>query len=185
MSENEQLVAFMDAIASARDADAFDELYRRFAPRVTAYLLKRHADRAVADDITQEVMLTVWKRAASFEPERASVATWIFTIARNRYIDRIRREKRPELDPDDPALVGNERSPESVLDVRRGSARVEDALAALPAEQAELIRMAYVDGKSHSEIALERELPLGTVKSRFRLALDKLRTQMDKKERVP
>jgi RNA polymerase sigma-70 factor (ECF subfamily) len=178
MSDNAQLVSFIEAIAVKRDASAFDALYRRFAPRVTAYLLKRKADPSTAAEVTQEVMLTVWKRAGSYEAARASVATWIYTIARNRFIDRIRREKRPEIDPDDPALVQRDRAPDSVVNVRREGGRLREALASLPPEQGDLIRMAYLEGKSHGDIAAEQSLPLGTVKSRFRLALAKLRNHL-------
>jgi RNA polymerase sigma-70 factor (ECF subfamily) len=166
------------AVARDRDAQAFAELYRVLAPRVARFLLKRRASEQMADEITQEVMLTVWRRAELFQPRKASASTWIFTIARNRWIDRLRRERRPEIDPEDPALVPSERAPESRVDARRKEHKLQEAITALPDEQAKLVRMAYIEGKSQSEIARATGLPIGTVKSRFRLALKKLRGAM-------
>jgi RNA polymerase sigma-70 factor (ECF subfamily) len=95
----------MTAMAKRRDRDAFVRLFELFGPRVKAYLIRQGADRATAEELAQDVMLTVWRRAALFDQNKAAVSTWVFTIARNRRIDTLRRVRRPEVDPEDPALV--------------------------------------------------------------------------------
>ena len=128
----------------------------------------------------QEVMLLVWRRAETYDPAQASASTWVFTIARNKRIDALRREHRPEIDPDDPALVPAlvPERPDSAdrrVELRESTSRLRAALKELPAEQAELLRLAYFEDKPHSAISAERGLPLGTVKSRLRLAVERLR----------
>ena len=138
------------------------------------------ADRGQAEELTQEVMLTVWRKAATFDRTQASVSTWMFTIARNRRIDAVRREKRPELDPADPLLVPDEpMAADDRLDAMDREARVARALKTLPKEQADLVREAFYLAKSHSEIAEETKIPLGTVKSRLRLAFGRLRKALE------
>lgn len=169
----------IDAIARNRDKAAFRELFDHFAPRLKAYLMRFGADPSVAEDVAQEAMVAVWQKAAQYDRRQASASTWIFTIARNKRIDRIRRERRPELDPNDPALVpAASPAPDGALLETQASERVAIAMTALPDEQAALIRQAFFDDLSHSEIAKENGLPLGTVKSRIRLALERLRHEM-------
>lgn len=164
------------AVGRARDRTAFAALFDHFAPRLKAYLRRLGADAAAAEELVQEVMLLVWRRAETFDPAQASAGTWVFTIARNRRIDALRREQRPEIDPDDPALVPDPVEPaDRALETAQAAGRLRAALKDLPTEQAELLRMAYFEDKPHSAIAAERGLPLGTVKSRLRLALDRLR----------
>jgi RNA polymerase sigma factor (sigma-70 family) len=160
-----------------RDEGAFAELFEHFAPRVKSFLMKSGATEAVAEDCVQDVMATLWRKAYMFDPSRASVATWVFTIARNRRIDVIRREKRPE--PED-LPWGPEHEPEQadIVALQQESERLGEAIAALPESQRDLIRRAYFGDLSHSEIAAETGLPLGTIKSRIRLALDRLRRAM-------
>jgi RNA polymerase sigma factor (sigma-70 family) len=170
-----------DILAIARDADraAFARLFAHFAPRLKAYLGRLGADGATADELIQEVMLLVWRRADTFDPSQANANTWVFAIARNKRIDGIRRERRPEIDPDDPALVPAHPDPaDAMVAARQDGERVRAALAELPPEQAELVRQAYYEDKPHSQIAQESGLPLGTVKSRIRLALVRLRNSM-------
>lgn len=167
------------AVARERDRVAFGALFSHFAPRLKAFLMRQGAESGSAEELVQEVMLLVWRRADTFDPRQANASTWVFTIARNKRIDLLRREKRPELDPDDPALVPAPSEPadrwvESVQD----GARLRAALDTLPREQAELLQMAYFEEKAHSTIAAERGLPLGTVKSRLRLAMERLRKQL-------
>lgn len=160
-----------------RDREAFAALFRHFAPRVKAFLIKSGADAALAEDCTQEVMATLWHKAHLFDPSRAGVATWIFTIARNRRIDALRRQRRPE--PEDlPWGPEPEPDQEDALALQQESERLASALAELPQRQRELIERAYFGELSHSEIAAETGLPLGTIKSRIRLALDRLRHEM-------
>ncbi|MEM8591061.1 MAG: sigma-70 family RNA polymerase sigma factor [Pseudomonadota bacterium] len=170
-------VAEIDAIRSSQDQVAFAALFQHFAPRVKAFLIKSGADAALAEETTQEVMATLWTKAHMFDPSRASVATWIFTIARNRSIDAIRKQRRPE--PED-LPWGPEAEPdqEESMALQQESSKLARALSDLPDKQRTLIERAYFGDLSHSEIAAETGLPLGTIKSRIRLALDRLRHAM-------
>ena len=128
-------------------------------------------------------MLTVWRRAAQFDPSKAAASTWLFTIARNRRIDTLRRARRPEIDPEDPALVREPDDPaDRVVEAAQRRASLQAAVAELPDDQAKLLRLAYFEDKSHSIIAAELSLPLGTVKSRLRLAMGKLRAALETME---
>jgi RNA polymerase sigma-70 factor (ECF subfamily) len=181
--DREAQAALVEAIAANSDRAAFAALFRHFAPKVKGYLVKLGADRGLAEELTQEVMLTVWRKAATFDPKQASVATWLFTIARNRRIDAIRREKRPELDPADPMLVPDEpMAADDRLDAMDREARVARAIKMLPRDQADLVHEAFYLAKSHSQIAEETKIPLGTVKSRLRLAFGRLRKAMEGRE---
>ena len=164
-------------IRNTQDKAAFAALFRHFAPRVKAFLMRSGADATLAEECTQEVMATLWQKAHLFDPSRASAATWIFTIARNRKIDAIRKMKRPE--PED-LPWGPETEPDQAetLALQQDSERLEKAVASLPDKQKELIEKAYFGDLSHREIADQTGLPLGTIKSRIRLALDRLRHEM-------
>ena len=163
-------------VAERRDRRAFGQLFDHFAPRLKAYLARSGADQATAEEVVQDVMLTLWRRAEQFDRTQASVGTWIYTIARNRRIDLLRRERRPEIDPADPLLApAPEPAADDTLLTSERERRLRGALGELPAEQAELLRMAFFDDKPHSVIAAETRLPLGTVKSRLRLAMVRLR----------
>lgn len=159
------------------DKAAFADLYAHFAPRVKGFLIKSGADGSMAEECAQEVMATLWHKAHLFDPTRASVATWIFTIARNRRIDILRKQRRPE--PEE-LTWGPEAEPDQadVLALQQETQILGQALTALPAAQRELIEQAYFGDMSHSEIAKKTGLPLGTIKSRIRLALERLRQQM-------
>lgn len=174
------LEEMIQAIARERSRAAFAGLFEHFAPRLKSYVMRLGADDRTAEEIVQETMLMVWRKAAGFDSRRAAASTWIFTIARNKRIDRIRRERRPEIDPDDPALVGA--PPESAdlpLQRRQHGDRLRAAISELPEEQAALVRLAFFDDMSHREIASTQSLPLGTVKSRIRLALLRLRRDLE------
>jgi len=170
-------VRLVERVRSDKDQAAFADLFRYFAPRVKAFLIKSGSDAALAEECAQEVMATVWNKAHLFDPERASVATWIFTIARNRRIDVLRRQKRPE--PED-LPWGPEHEPDQAeaISLQQESEQLGKALAALPENQRVLIERAYFGELSHSEIAEETGLPLGTIKSRIRLALERLRHEL-------
>jgi RNA polymerase sigma-70 factor (ECF subfamily) len=181
--DREALAALVEAIAAHADKAAFAALFRHFAPKIKGYLIKIGTDRGQAEELTQEVMLTVWRKAATFDRRQASVATWLFTIARNRRIDAVRREKRPELDPSDPMLVPDEpMAADDRLDALDREARVARALKSLPKEQGDLVHEAFYLAKSHSQIADETKIPLGTVKSRLRLAFGRLRKAVEGEE---
>ena len=169
----------VEAIARRQDREAFKRLFAAFAPRVKAFARRRGADTQVAEDLAQDVMLTVWRRAAQFDRRKASASTWIFTIARNRRIDMMRREARPAFDAEDPSLKAeDEPSADESLAERRREGDLRRAVARLPETQSQLLRLAYFEDKSHGVIAEELDLPLGTVKSRIRLAMQKLRQML-------
>ncbi len=161
-------------IRDSRDKQAFAALFTHFAPRIKGYLIKSGADATTAEECAQDVMTTLWRKADQFDPTRASVATWVFTIARNRRIDMLRRDRRPE--PED-LLWGPTAEPEQshVLELQQESARLVEAISKLPAPQRKLIEQAYFGEMTQAEIADITGLPLGTIKSRIRLALDRLR----------
>lgn len=167
------------AIARDRDREAFVALYEHYAPRLKTYLARMGgADNA--EELAQEAMLSVWNKAHAFDPAKASASTWIFTIARNLFIDRVRKERRPEVDPSDPLMSG-ETPPgaEKVLALRQSENAVKRALEALPKDQARVVEMSFFEDKPHTAIATELNIPLGTVKSRLRLAFMRLRGQLD------
>lgn len=170
-------------VAESRDATAFARLFEHFAPRIKSFLMKSGADEAMAEECAQDVMATVWRKAGQFDPARAGVATWIFTIARNRRIDLLRRQRRPE--PED-LPWGPEAEPDQAdtLALQQESARLGAAIANLPEKQRVLIERAYFGDLSHSEIAEVTGLPLGTIKSRIRMALEKLRQSLSE-ESIP
>lgn len=166
------------AVGSNRDRAAFEQLFRHFGPRVKAFLMRTGLTPTVAEDCMQDVMITMWRKAHMFDPARASAATWLFTIARNRKIDLIRKIRRPE--PED-LPWGPQPEPEQsdVLALRDDSRMLAEAVAKLPAKQKDLIEKAFFGDLTHSEIAAQTGLPLGTIKSRIRLAIDRLRHAMD------
>ncbi len=174
---NEDWVVLIQKVRQNQDRAAFAVLFRHFAPRVKAFLIKSGAGDSLAEECTQDVMATLWTKAHMFDPSRASVSTWVFTIARNRKIDALRRARRPE--PED-LPWGPEQEPDQaeVLTLRQETEKLKTAISELPEKQRELIERAYFGDLSHSEIAEETGLPLGTIKSRIRLALERLRHSM-------
>jgi RNA polymerase sigma-70 factor (ECF subfamily) len=163
-------------IALEQDTAAFEAVFRHFAPRIKSYLLKVGADAATAEEVMQETLVAVWRKAGHFDPAKASASTWIFTIARNLRIDAFRRERRPELDPDDPALTpeGPE-APDARILAEQTAATVNAALESLSSAEQEILRMAYFQDKAQTAISEQMGIPLGTVKSRVRRAFVKLR----------
>ncbi len=171
--------SLIQAIAMREDRAAFAALFKQFAPRVKAYLLRMRLDDGMAEELAQEVLLTVWRKARQFDATRASPAAWIFTIARNLRIDAARRASlAPSFsDPtDEPSPAP---AADAILAVEDRNARVCAALAALPAEQAEVIRLSFFDERPHVDIERALGIPLGTVKSRLRLAISRLRGLLD------
>ncbi len=177
--DRDQLDRLVEA-TGRRDRDAFAVLFNFYAPRIKAYLLRLNAPDSLAEELTQEVMLAVWRKADTFDCRQASASTWIFRIARNRRIDAARRAAKPELDGEDPALRPPElTAPDDAAHASGREAKVREALKTLPDEQVALLRLAFFDGLSHRDIADRIGAPLGTVKSRLRLAFDKLRRVLD------
>ena len=176
----EEFASLVEAVAATRDREAFARLFDYFAPRIHAFLLRLRLDPIAADELTQEVMATLWQKAKLFDRSKSSVATWLFRIARNRHIDILRRTRDETvvdgraLNVPDPALM-----PDDSVDAGQREQMVRAALAHLPPEQLELVQLAFFDGLTHSEIAARTALPLGTVKSRLRLAFSRLRRALD------
>ena len=170
-------------VASDRDRSAFKKLYEHFAPRLKSFLLRIGSDMSAAEEICQESMIMVWRRAETFNPDSAGASTWIFTIARNKRIDKLRKDNRPLPDLHDPSFfqIPVDKS-DDILQRVEEEKKIKNALKNLPPEQAKLILSAYYEEKSHRKIADETNLPLGTVKSRIRLAINRLRTQLEELE---
>jgi len=178
--QRSHLADLIEAIAARQDRAAFASLFAHYAPRLKGYLLRLGLGPAQAEDLAQEVMVTVWRKAGQFDRTQASAATWIYRIARNRRIDAFRREQRAVLDIDDPGLQPlGEIAPDAWLDAAERETQVRTALAELPPEQVDLVRQAFYEGLSHRQIADVTGLALGTVKSRLRLAFQKLRIRLE------
>ncbi len=178
-AERTRFADLLLAVATRQDRAAYAEIFAYYAPRVKAYLVRLGADVALAEEITQDVMVTVWRKAGLFDRAQASVSTWIFRVARNRRIDVFRRTKRPALDPQEPMILpSGVEPPEAGIEAMETETRVRAAMKDLPEEQVLLIRLAFYEGLSHSEIAEKLGVPLGTVKSRIRLAFGKMKTRL-------
>lgn len=172
----------IEAVALRRDREAFAQLFSYFAPRLKAWLIKSGATPGAAEDFAQDAMLTVWRKADLFDARKARAATWIFTIARNRRLDMLRRDARPLPTPEI-ELVGEEVCrPDDLLAMSQDAERVRDALSRLKPDQVEVLRLAFFMDSPHSEIARRLDLPLGTVKSRIRNAMIKLRLILEPSE---
>ena len=170
----------LSRVAERGDADAFRELFQSFAPRVKSYMMRKGADPAMAEELAQETLLTVWRKASLYTSEKGTAATWIFTIARNLHIDRLRRETAWQALPEGHEEKPSEDPlPDEVLAESERQKRVQAALSVLPADQHEVVQLSFVEGLSHSEIAERLNLPLGTVKSRMRLAYQKIREAVE------
>jgi RNA polymerase sigma-70 factor (ECF subfamily) len=170
------LVGLLVAISERQDRAAFSGLFAHFAPRVKAYLIRHGATNETAEELAQETLLRVWRKAHLFDPAVAAPSTWIFRIARNLRIDRIRRERRPEFDPEDPVLVRDaDPAADQQIETNQEGARIRAAIDLLPPDQKQAIMLSFFEDKPHSEIADELGLPLGTVKSRIRLAFARVR----------
>lgn len=165
----------------AGDRLAFELLFGRYAPRVKSYLMRLGAAAAAAEDLAQDAMISVWRRAGSYDATRAKPSTWVFVIARNAWIDRLRREKVElayrSVNP--PVEESQEEAPDTAAVRRDDESRIADALAVLSEEQRQVVRLSFFEDRPHSEIATRLSLPLGTVKSRLRLALIKLRANWE------
>ena len=168
-----------------RDKAAFAALFEYFAPRIKSFLLRLGTDMSLCEEIVQEAMIMVWRRAETYNPSQSGASTWIFTIARNKRIDRLRRENRPLPDLADPAFAPEPvETGEKTIFRQQEEEKIRHALKNLPDEQAKMIFSAYYEEKSHREIADESGVPLGTVKSRIRLALNRLRAHLDEPEGI-
>ncbi|MEO8855378.1 MAG: sigma-70 family RNA polymerase sigma factor [Burkholderiaceae bacterium] len=170
----------MAAVSVQRDRASFMRIYDHFAPRLQRYLRNLGVPESIADELVQEALLTLWRKAAMFDPTRASLSTWLYRVARNLYIDHVRKE--PHWLPVQEGLDRIDQLESTRLDSQPESSFDQDllkqAIDRLPPVQAKLIRMCYLESKSHSEIARELEMPLGTVKSSLRRSFAKLQGSM-------
>jgi len=162
------------AIAQVQDRARFADLFNHFAPRLKGFYMRLGAPAAEAEDLAQDAMLIVWRKAGLFDPARASAATWIFTIARNLRIDMKRRQRDPQLLEDFYDVSPQPLPSDDVLSAEI-EFRVNVALKSLPQDQADVIRLSFFEDRPHVEIAEALQIPLGTVKSRIRLAMNRLR----------
>jgi RNA polymerase sigma-70 factor (ECF subfamily) len=171
-----RLADLVQAVAARQDRAAFVTLFGFYAPRVKTMLMRAGTEASLAEEIAQETLLTVWRKAATYDPARAGVAAWIFTIARNLRIDRLRRDKRAALHAVYETIEQEvPPQPDEVLGAAEREARVRAALARLPGAQIRVIELSFFENRAHSDIAATLGIPLGTVKSRLRLAMTRLR----------
>jgi RNA polymerase sigma-70 factor, ECF subfamily len=178
-AHNLDMRALIVAIADHQDKSAFARLYSYYAPRLKSYCQRQGMAAETAEEMAQEAMVSVWRRAATFDPAKASVSTWLFTIVRNKRIDLLRRENRPELKAEDfELLVEPEKGADENMAFAQSADDMGRVLEQLPPDQKSVLMKAFYEDKSHSEIAAETGLPLGTVKSRIRLALTRLKIGM-------
>ena len=174
-----ELARLLVTVGQNRDIGAFEILFRYYAPKIRAFMAMKTKDRQAAEELMQETMTSVWTKAAQFDPTRGNVSAWIFTIARNIRIDAYRR-KRPVFDLDDQALAPEEAPPaDREFQQAQEADILRSALALLPPEQQDVLKKAFFEDTPHSAIAAEMGLPLGTVKSRIRLAFAKLRDALE------
>ncbi len=173
-------VLLLQRVAASKDREAFATLFDMFAPRVKSFMMRKGASAEIAEDLVQETMITVWSKAALFMPERGGVSTWIFTIARNLRIDRLRREKTSlYTDIDDYDAESNDPAQDDAMSRLQEDGFVARALAQIPEEQRTLLLLSYVEDLPQSEIATRLQIPLGTVKSRMRLAYRRMRKLLE------
>jgi len=172
------------AIGKHRDKAAFADFYAHFSGRIKSFLIGKNMDEATAEELSQEIMLIVWRRAESYNPEKAAASTWLFTIARNRRIDHLRGNSRVEIELDDEMLEIDDDEPtqEDRVGLAQQTVKLENAMSKLPAEQRQVIHLSYFRGQSHGAIADWLDLPIGTVKSRIRLAMQAIRTDLQTTE---
>jgi RNA polymerase sigma-70 factor (ECF subfamily) len=174
----------IQAIAERQDRAAFASLFRHYGPRIKAFLMRGGSDPETAQEVAQEAMIMVWRKAASFDRTRAAAATWIYTIARNKRIDHLRRTGRPPIEAEDWLTIFAPEEEDADKSVLAGQTytRMKELLGGLSAEQLAVIQKAFFEDKTHTAIAEELNLPLGTVKSRIRLALGRLRGALEKEQ---
>jgi RNA polymerase sigma-70 factor, ECF subfamily len=166
----------ISAVAARRDRAAFAALFEIYAPRIKTFLMRMGAPAEAAEDMAQETLLTIWRKAAYYDPNRASASAWVYAIARNLRIDRLRRDQRARLhtlyelvEPEEP------QRPDGALDSVERDRRVHAALRQLSEEQVRVVQLSFFEGRAHGDIAGLLDIPLGTVKSRLRLAMNRLR----------
>ena len=169
-------IACVERVAQERCRDSFMQLFEYYAPRISTYLCQQGASTVVAEELAQEAMLSLWRKADMYDSNKAAVGTWLFRIARNHMIDQLRRERRMAYDDD---VAGVELVADDEAPAASDAAVLRRKVSELPEAQIDLVYKSYFEGKSHGEIAAETGQPLGSVKSRLRAALHSLRRNLD------
>jgi RNA polymerase sigma-70 factor (ECF subfamily) len=176
------LAALLGRVAQVQDQEAFAQLFLHYAPRIKGYMRRQGADDAMAEDIAQDAMLTLWRKAGLYDPGKATVAAWIFAIARNLRIDRLRRERPQDVGEVEWDGIADESVLEDSLQQRETRRIVRDVMADLPPDQADVVSQSFFEDRPHVEIAERLGIPLGTVKSRLRLAMKRIRSAFGESE---
>jgi len=170
---------YVIAIAERRDKKAFSHLFEAFAPKLKSFAMRNGAGLELAEEVVQETFIRVWRKAGQFDPNKASASTWIYTIARNQRIDLLRKRHRPEPDFEDPAFVPEaEPQPSELVSRDQETSRLRACMETLSPEQQDVLRLAFMEEMPHVEVAEKLGIPLGTVKSRIRLAMKHIRSEI-------
>jgi len=171
-----ELTSCIELIGKNQDKSAFSSIFKYFAPRLKSFLVKAGSTDMQAEEVIQEVMIAIWTKANTYDSNKSSVSTWVYTIARNKRIDKIRKEKRHYLSESDEGLeVPVDSTQEKEIFSAQISNSLKGYMSNLPEEQSMLLKLSYFYNKTHADISEELKIPLGTVKSRIRLALAKMR----------
>ncbi len=179
----EKMAELTDSVARNHDKTAYALLFNYFAPRINGYYRKIQPDPELAEELTQEVLIVLWQKPHLFDSQKSSLSTWLYRVARNRWIDYLRQKKNIKLDPHEPALLPSEEiQPDDYCDIKVRDRRIRQELQKLPREQMEIIKLAFFHENSHSAITEITGLPIGTVKSRIRLAFKKLKKALEECE---
>lgn len=167
-------------IVEEQDTEAFSALYEAYAPRIKSYMLRQTSDAETAEEVAQEALVTVWRKANLYSPDKGAPSSWIFAIARNLRIDRIRKERVLQPLPDDyDDLHSDDMQADELMILQQRQDALRVALADLPPDQLEVVRLSYIEGLSHSQIAEKLRIPIGTVKSRMRLAYERMQPLLE------
>ena len=176
VNSDDELTVCLELIGKNQDKLAFNTIFRYFAPRLKSFLVKAGSTDSQAEEVIQEVMIAVWTKSSTYDSNKSSVSTWIYTIARNKRIDKIRKEKRHYLSESDEGLeIPVNSTQENEIFSAQVSNSLKKYMLNLPEEQSKLLKLSYFYNKTHADISEELKIPLGTVKSRIRLALTKMR----------
>ncbi len=183
-NQTQRLNHLLTEIGRTQSTDAFSAIYEHFAGRVKSFLIGKGISEDTAEELMQEVMLTVWRRACTYDASKAAASTWIFTVARNRRIDHLRGTPRAEVDLEDQLLqLESEDTPhEQQVDLWQDATRIHNAMELLPKEQRKVLHLSFFNGLSHGAIAAGLDLPIGTVKSRIRLAMRCIKNNLQQHE---
>jgi RNA polymerase sigma-70 factor (ECF subfamily) len=176
----EHLAVLLMAVGRHRDREAFGQLYEYYVPRLKSFGMRQGVGPAKAEELAQETMLVVWRKAESFDPKKGSPSNWVFTVMRNKRIDMFRRQRHPEYELDESVeVVDPDPHPDAAVGQTQENELLRKAVKLLPENQIEVIEKAFFEDMSHGQVAESLGLPLGTVKSRIRLAMQRLRVLME------